>query len=46
MAASKKAQGYVSQKIRKLKREGKTQRQALGQALGMARSKGYRIPKR
>ncbi|KKK66582.1 hypothetical protein LCGC14_2962660 [marine sediment metagenome] len=28
----------ISRKIRHLKKEGKTQRQAVGQALGMARS--------
>jgi len=29
----------VGRKIKKLKREGKTQKQAVGQALGMARRK-------
>lgn len=35
---------FVRRKIRKLKKEGKTQKQAVGQALGMARSKGLKVP--
>ena len=44
---SEKAQSYVSEKVSHLMRkEGKTQKQALGQAFGMARQKGFRIPKK
>lgn len=44
--AKTKAQKYISRKISKLRKEGKTQKQAVGQALGMARQKGFRIKKK
>lgn len=43
---SKEAAGYISHKISKLRHEGKSQEQALGQAYGMARQRGYKVPKR
>lgn len=43
---SEEAAGWISHKISKLRHEGKSQKAALGQAYGMARSRGYRIPKR
>lgn len=46
VAASKKAQKFISYKVRKLMAEGKTPRQAVGAAYGMARSEGYRVPKK
>lgn len=43
---SKKAQKYIGKKTKHLmKKEGKTQKQALGQSYGMARQKGYDVPK-
>ncbi len=44
--ASKKAQKFISAKIRKIKKEGATQKQAVGKALGIARHKGFKVPKK
>lgn len=42
---SSAGRGYVGRKISHLiKEEGKTQEQAVGQAMGMARQKGLRVP--
>jgi biotin operon repressor len=41
---SKKAQAFVSRKIRKLRDEGVPQKQAEAEALSIARQKGYKIP--
>lgn len=41
--SSKKARTFVSHKIGMLKKEGKTQEQAVAQALGMARQKGLKV---
>ncbi len=39
------ASDYIGEKIKHLKeKEGKTQEQAVGQAMGMARQKGYKMP--
>ena len=50
MPKRKKGEGrneYVSRAVSHLmKKEGKTQKQALGQAYGMARSSGLSIPKK
>lgn len=45
--ATPKARRFVSAKIRKLRREGKPERAAVGEALAIGRRKGYRsLPKR
>lgn len=43
---TKKARKYIGNKIRKLRKEGKSAKQAAGQAFGMARQLGYKIAKR
>jgi hypothetical protein len=41
---TKAAREFVSKKIRKLRAEGVPERQAIAEALSMARSRGYDIP--
>jgi len=43
---SKKASKFISKKISIIKREGLTQKQAVGKAFGIARSEGFRIPRK
>jgi hypothetical protein len=46
IAMASKAQKYISKKIEKLRKEGKSGKQAAGQAYGMARGKGMKVPKK
>ena len=43
---SKKAQRYISTKIKKLRHEGYPQKQSEAIAYAMARDKGYNVPKK
>lgn len=43
---SPKAKDFISKKIQKVEEEGKNPEQAAGQAYGMARQKGYKVPEK
>ena len=43
---SEKAQKFIGKKIALLRHEGVPEKKAVGEAFGIARQKGYRIPKR
>ncbi len=43
---SKGASKFISRKIRKIKAEGATQKQAVGKAFGIARHEGFKVPKK
>lgn len=43
---SKKAQSYISRKIRKLRHEGYPEGQSIAIAFAMARDRGFKVPKK
>lgn len=42
---SKRASQYISRKISKIRREGKSMQQAIAMAYSMARQKGFKVSK-
>jgi len=43
---SRKAENWISRKIRKLRHEGYPQRQSIAIAYAMARDKGFKVPRK